>query len=136
MEASGNFGCHLHEGSSLKFRTRYVPVGRPKTGNPPFTWEYSAEDALAYDKMGSKNWSSLSATLEACEFYNGSGYARYHPETPSQYLWAFSSIARPGRYVADGKWSSTGVSQQPGIAVIWKTMETHGILNFKLLRRP
>jgi lysozyme family protein len=135
MEASGSFGSHLHEGSSLKFRTRYVPVGRPKTGTPPVTWEYSAEDALKYDRMGEVKWAALDATLYACERYNGTGYLRYHPETPTPYLWAGTSVERPGKYVADSKWSSTARSQQLGIAAIWKRMEANGILNFNLLQR-
>jgi hypothetical protein len=46
-ESSNSFRAHLHEGSSLLHRTRYVPKGRllpPK--EPPFTWEESAEDAI------------------------------------------------------------------------------------------
>ena len=134
MESSGSFRHHLHEGSPLSGRTRWVPKGRPKTGNPPFTWEESAKDALLYDKMGAVNWASLDATLYACERYNGTGYLRYHKSTPTPYLWAKTSIERPGKYVSDGKWSSTARSQQIGIAAIWKVMESRGVLNFKLLR--
>ena len=83
MESSGSFHHHLHEGSSLKWRTRYIPKGRPKTGNPPFTWEYSSIDAMIYDSMGSKNWSRLGPMLTAVENYNGSGYRRFQPSTPS-----------------------------------------------------
>lgn len=119
MEASGSFMLHLHEGSSLRFRTRYVPIGRPlPPAQPPFSWEYSAKDALLYDKMHLKNWRDIGAALTAIEFYNGSGYARHHPETPSPYLWAATTIERPGKYVADGKWSPTARSAQIGVAAI------------------
>lgn len=127
MESGGSFRHHLHEGSSLSARTRYVPIGRPKTGNPPFTWEYSAQDALNYDRMGQKNWKDIGAALSACEGYNGWGYYKYHKETPTPYLWAASSVERPGKYVADGKWSSTARSQQIGIAVIWKELARRGL---------
>lgn len=123
MEASGSFSCHLHEGSSLKWRTRYIPKGRPKTGTPPFTWEYSAIDAMQYDDMGTKNWSRLGAALSACEVYNGTGYRRFHPSTPTPYLWSFSSVERPGKYIADSKWSSTARSGQVGVVAIWKELE-------------
>lgn len=135
MESSGSFNHHLHEGSSLRYRTRYVPKGRPKTGTPPFTWEYSATDALTYDKMGLVKWWRLDDTLYACERYNGTGYLRYHPETPTPYLWAGTSIERPGKYVADGKWSSTARSKQIGCAVLWRLMEERGLLDFSKLSR-
>lgn len=121
MEAGGDFTCHLHEGSSLKFRTRFVPKGRPlPPAQPPFTWEFSACDAMGYDRMGEKNWKDIGAALSAAELYNGAGYMRFHPETPSPYLWAGSSIERPGKYVADGRWSPTARSAQIGVAAIWK----------------
>lgn len=134
MESSGSFKAHLHEGSPLTGRTRWVPKGRPVKGKPPFTWEESAIDALEYDKMPQVRWAYLDDTLYACEKYNGLGYLKYHPETPTQYLWSGTSIERPGKYIADSKWSSTARSNQIGIAAIWKVMEKRGILNFKLLR--
>ena len=123
MEAGGSFLLHLHEGSSLKWRTKYVPKGRPLAGTPPFSWEYSAKDALFYDKMHLKNWLDLGASLNACENYNGPGHWKHHPETPSPYLWAATSVERPGKYVADSKWSPTARSKQVGIAAIWKLMD-------------
>lgn len=128
MEASGDFSMHLHEGSSLRARTRYVPKGRPKTGTPPFTWEYSAADAMVYDNMGAKKWSDLGASLSACEGYNGWGYAKYHQTTPTPYLWAATSVERPGKYTGDGVWSSTARSQQIGVAALWKEMERRNMI--------
>lgn len=128
MEASGAFTKHLHEGSPLTGRTRWVPKGRPLTGKPPFTWEESASDALTYDRMGSKNWSSLGDALSAVEGYNGWGYKKYHPATPTPYLWAATTVERPGKYVGDGKWSSTARSGQAGVAAIWKELEKRSIV--------
>jgi lysozyme family protein len=123
MEASGDFAKHLHEGSSLKYRTKDVPKGRPlPPAQPPFTWEFSAIDALVYDRMGAKNWNDIGPALSAAEGYNGWGYAMYHPSTPSPYLWAGTTAERPGKYVADGKWSPTARSGQTGVATLWKLM--------------
>lgn len=126
MEASGSFAKHLHEGSPLTGRTRWVPKGRPTWGKPPYRWEDSAVDALAYDKMAAVNWRSLDAALYACERYNGTGYLKYHRNVPTPYLWSHTSIYNPprGKYVADGKWSSTAVSSQTGVAAIWKRLES------------
>jgi lysozyme family protein len=134
MESSGSFRHHLHEGSPLTGRTKFVPKGRPLKGTPPFTWEESAIDALFFDKMDKVDWPFLSNTFQACERYNGLGYQLHHPETPTPYLWAGTSIEKPGKYVADGKWSGTARSKQIGIAAIWKVMEARGILNFSLLK--
>lgn len=120
MEAGGDFTCHLHEGSSLKFRTRDVPKGRPlPPANPPFTWEFSATDAMQYDRMHLKNWREIGSALTAAEYYNGSGYAKWHPQTPSPYLWAGTSVEGNGKYIADGRWSPTARSSQIGVAAIW-----------------
>lgn len=134
MESGGSFNCHLHEGSPLTGRTKYEPKGRPKTGSPPFTWENSAVDALQYDKMGEVKWAYLGETLYACERYNGTGYLAYHPDVPTPYLWAGTTIEQPGKYVSDGRWSSSAKSEQLGIAAIWKKMESDGILDFSKLK--
>ena len=129
MESSGSFRHHLHEGSPLSGRTRWVPKGRPKTGKPPFKWEVSAVDALKYDGLHAVNWQSLEAMLYAMERYNGTGYLRYHRSTPTPYLYAGTSIERPGKYVADGRWSSTARSSQLGIAAIFKIMEDQRMIS-------
>jgi lysozyme family protein len=128
MECGGSFLRHLHEGSPLTGRTRYVPKGRPKDGVPPFAWEVSAVDALRYDRMVAVQWNSIARALQACEAYNGTGYQRFHPEVPTPYLWSGTNLYVRGKYVADGKWSSTAVSAQVGVAAIWKRMEGRKIL--------
>ena len=129
MESSGSFRHHLHEGSPLTGRTRWVPKGRPTSGNPPFTWETSAADALRYDSLPAVRWSSLDATLHACERYNGLGYLRHHPDVPTPYLWNHTTLQRPGKYITDGKWSSTAISNQTGIAAIWKRLIARKVLS-------
>ena len=137
MESSGSFRHHLHEGSPLTSRTRWIPKGRPKTGSPPFLWEYSAKDALNYDSMGSKRWAYLFDTLWAVQCYNGTGYWRYHRDVPTPYLYSKCTVfgkEKPGKYVSDGKWSSTARSKQIGVAAIWRRMEAKGILCFRRLK--
>lgn len=123
MEASLSFKTHLHEGSSpLTGRTKLVPKGRPKDGNPPFTWEFSAEDALRYDGLDKVDWSNLTASLDALEGYNGWGYAKYHKSTPTPYLWAATSVYEKGKYVADGHFDPNAISKQIGVAAIFKEL--------------
>ena len=86
MESSLNFKRHLHNGDPLTARTVHVPSGRPRQGDPPFTWEQSAADALTLRNLGPRTDWSLSGTLYALEGYNGWGYRRYHPEVFSPYL--------------------------------------------------
>jgi lysozyme family protein len=122
MESSLNFTRHLHNGDPLTARTKQVPSGRPKKGNPPFTWEESAIDALTY--MGLHKWTdwSLPGMLYKLEEYNGFGYRRNHPNVLTPYLWSFSNHYTKGKYVADGKWSDSAISNQCGAVVILKEL--------------
>lgn len=118
MECSQNFAQHLHNGDPLHARTRHVPKGRPVDGEPPFTWEESAADALA--GRGLPQWEdwSIPGILYCLEGYNGWGYRRYHPEVKSPYLWSASNQYVSGKYVADGTWSDSAVSAQCGAATL------------------
>jgi lysozyme family protein len=125
MESNCNFGTHLHNGDPLTARTTRVPKGRPVTGNPPFTWEFSAIDALGFDKI---DCSSLGAILDSLEKYNGLGYRNgagkgtTPPET-SPYLWSFTDQYLKGKYIEDGKFSSEAVSLQAGCVALFKVLE-------------
>lgn len=126
MESSQNFFRHLHNGDSLKQRTIHVPAGKPKKGEPPFTWEESATDALKLRKLHKvKKW-TLSRILYEIEGYNGWGYRLYHPHVLSPYLWAYSNNYTSGKYVADGRFSDTAKSKQCGAAVIIRRLEERG----------
>jgi lysozyme family protein len=124
-ESTWNFNRHLHEGSPLTGRTRYVPKGRPLTGQPPFTFEESAVDALAYDRMGTKNWRSLGDSLQAIEMYNGPGYQNIGIVSP--YLWAGSTAYSRGKFVSDGVFSPSAVDKQLGCATVLKWFEKRGV---------
>jgi len=120
LEASSNFNKHLHNGDPLTARTVQVPAGRPKAGNPPFTWTESAIDALelkGYDKV--TDW-SIPAMLGLFERYNGLGYQKRGVLSP--YLWSWSNLYTAGKYVADGHFDPNAVSQQCGAAVLLKLL--------------
>jgi lysozyme family protein len=129
MECSLDFDMHLHNGDPLTARTVHVPPGRPLEGNPPFTWEASAEDALIFTGFSAgKDW-SVAALLYKLEVYNGWGYRLKHPDTLTPYLWSFSNHYEKGKYVADGTWSATAVSQQVGAAVLLKRLAARGLVS-------
>jgi lysozyme family protein len=133
MESSLNFTKHLHNGDPLTARTINEPAGRPISGNPPFSWEESANDALLYEGFGSQTDWSLAAILYRLERYNGWGYRRYHPHVLSPYLWGFSEHYECGKYIGDKKWSETAVSDQCGAAVLLRRMSEHGQIDFGIL---
>lgn len=127
LEGSCNFGTHLHNGDTLKARTTHVPAGRPKTGNPPFTWEESAEDALAYDSI-KPPLETIGQQFAALERFNGMGYRKKGVWTP--YLWSGSEHYARGKYVSDGKYDPLAVSDQVGAACVYRVLQERGILKF------
>jgi lysozyme family protein len=115
MESGARFSTHLHNGDPLTARTTHVPAGRPLGGNPPFTWETSALDALrmkALDKVPS--W-DITRCLYEWERYNGFGYIG---KINSPYLWSYTNLEQPGKYIADHVWDPDAVSKQCGAAAI------------------
>ena len=124
MEADGDFDTHLHNGDPLTARTRRVPRGRPSGATPPFSWEESAVDALRLKRLDKiTDWSVERIACEL-ERFNGWGYRLHHPTTLSPYLWSGSQHYARGKYVADGVWSSTAISQQIGAMVILQQLAT------------
>lgn len=125
LESGLRFDRHLHNGDPLTRKTRLVPRGRPVgMGDGPFTFEQSATDALrmkGYDQI--EDW-PVERIAWALERYNGWGYRRYHPSTLSPYLWSGTNHYSAGKYVADGKWSSSAVSQQSGGMALLKQIYT------------
>lgn len=134
-ESTWSFKKHLHEGSPLTTRTRWVPVGRPKA--PPangmsYTFLESAEDALYKLKdLESIDWTMCNDALYNIEKYNGLGYLKYRP-IHSPYMWSGTNHYTKGKYVADGKYSSTAIDKQLGTCAILKRMVDRGInIGFK-----
>ena len=118
MEGSANFNTHLHNGDPLTAKTVHVPKGRPVNGNPPFTWESSAKDAL--DFVGATAWTewTIPGTLYNFEKYNGFGYRSRNINTP--YLWSFSNQYTKGKFTADSHFDPEAVSKQCGAAIVMK----------------
>lgn len=127
LEASLSFLAHLHNGDPLIRRTVQVPAGYPKA--PPkngwdtgYEWEESAIDALKLKKTHlAEDW-SIAAQLWRLELYNGMGYRLYHPEVLTPYLWSGSNHYHKGKYVADGSFKASAVSEQIGAAVLLKLL--------------
>ena len=124
-ESDCNFHTHLHNGDPLSARTYHVPAGRPLRGSPPFTFEYSAIDALTMEGFTAiKDW-TIEQIAFSFEQYNGWGYA-YHG-MPSAYLWAGTNQYASGKYVADGVFDPSAVDVQLGtMAVLKRVMELTG----------
>ena len=134
-ESTYNFGRHLHNGDSLKQRTWRVPKGRPATGEPPFTWEFSANDALSMKKW--PRFSSLKGEeliANICfylEQYNGWGYQTGSgqastPPKRSPYLWSKTNAYQKGKYVSDGKFDKNAIDSQQGCMAILKMLVDMG----------
>jgi lysozyme family protein/peptidoglycan hydrolase-like protein with peptidoglycan-binding domain len=133
LESSGNFETHLHNGDPLRARTVRVPAGRPASGSPPFTWEASASDALGLQKLNQwKDW-SVPGMLEVFERYNGLGYRNRGVHSP--YLWSFSNHYTKGKFVADGRYSPTAVSEQCGAAVVLRRLADRGLVKLAGVKR-
>src|SRR6185436_10395379 len=122
MKCKLNFRVHLHNGDPLTVRTIRSPAGRPKTGNPPFTWEASAEDALICDEINEWSDWSVPGMLFKLEGYDGYGYHRVRPPINSPYLWGGSNHYTSGKFTGDGVYSPAAVSKQLGAAVLLKSM--------------
>lgn len=120
MESSCDFRGCLHNGEHIigtGRKTTLVPKGR----GPFATWEAAAIDALNFDGLAHNTLWSIGQTLKLAEQFNGVGYLKYHPEVGgSPYLFAMTNINSGfGKYVADGKWSSSVNSNtQVGFAAI------------------
>jgi lysozyme family protein len=121
-EASGSFAGVLHNGDRIigTGRTTYrVPKGR----GPFATWEEAAIDALKMpgkELHKIKDW-TLERAAYQLEAFNGWGY--FWKGIPSSYLWSFSNIARPGKYVADHVWDSNAVDGQMGVMPLLQRLQ-------------
>lgn len=130
MESGMNFNGHLHNGDPLTARTVQVPKGRPVNGNPPFSFQASAIDALQQKKFDKHTSWDLPQILYRFEKYNGFGYRNRH-NINSPYLWSGSNHYTKGKYVADGKFSATAVSKQIGTAVTLRRLAERGIIKIQ-----
>jgi lysozyme family protein len=115
-EAAGKWDTYLGNGDPLNKVSVHVPAGR----GPFATWEAGAVDALTLQKLaGRKDW-TVTYALFGLEGYNGFGYRNKGLRTP--YLWGGTNLQQPGKYVADGVFSSTAMDGQPGAAALLKML--------------
>lgn len=126
LECGLDFTRHLHNGDPLSARTVRVPAGRPVSGQPPFSWEASAADALRLKKLHQWTDWSVPGIAYVLERYNGFGYRLYHPGTPSPYLWSFTTAYVSGKYASDGNWSDALASRQCGGMALLRALYEDG----------
>lgn len=129
LEGDLNFETHLHNGDSLKRRTVNEPTGRPPGHPPPFTFEESAKDALAFDRMNVNLEPSFAGICFKLEGFNGFGSRFRGIHTP--YLWSFSNHYIAGKFVSDGHFDPTAVSKQCGGAVILRRLLEMKAISFE-----
>jgi lysozyme family protein len=115
-EASQNWNTQLAQGDPLN----RVSTHEPKGMGPYNTWEEGAIAALKHDGLTSVSDWRLEKALHWQEKYNGWGY--FYRGIPSSYVWGATSVQRPGKYVADGVWSSSTMDRQIGCAAMLKGM--------------
>lgn len=112
----------LHNGELLtdvnKYGTRWVPKGRGQGQN--WDWADAAIDALklkGYHLIDKNDW-SLGKMCARAEVYNGLGYRKTGEYSP--YVCAGTTFHdETGKYVADGKYSSTAREGQLGVLAFW-----------------
>ena len=130
-EATLNFKTHLHNGDSLKKRTVNEPSGRPlsePTTLGGYAWDISAKDALKLKKLDKWTDWSIEGALYQAERYNGFGYRLYRSNN-SPYLWSGTNNWKSGKYLGDGKYSSTATKDQLGIAPLLFEMRSRNIFS-------
>jgi len=126
LEGSQNFHTHLHNGDPLTARTVHVPAGRPITGNPPFSFNESAIDALRLDHLAPLIDTSVPGLLFAFEKFNGFGNRVHGINSP--YLWSFSNHYSKGKFVEDHVFNPDAVSRQIGAAVLLRRLTEKQLL--------
>ncbi len=95
-----NFKVHLHNGDALNGRTTSIPVGYPKHGRPPFTWEQSAEDVFQFYRL--HKWSdwSIAGILYNLEIIHRD---EANKEMKMSKLWCFSNHCESEKNIAQQK---------------------------------
>jgi lysozyme family protein len=126
LETGGSFAAHLHNGDPLTARTVHVPAGRPITGQPPFSWEESAADAIRLHRLDHLNSVDLASVLQAIERVNGLGYRNRGVSSP--YLWAYTSAYTGGKFVAEGMFDPNAKAAQPGAVALLRRLQERGIV--------
>lgn len=138
-EMSFNHSGHFANGDKIigtGRKTYRVPAGL----GPADTWAQSVEQALAHERTVNSRFRklvrpdmTLAEACEAWEIYNGLGF-RGKGEY-SEYVFAFTNHHdETGRYVADGKFSTTSKVVRPGALAFVLYLEFKGKVDFSKYR--
>ena len=106
-----DFKTHLYNGDSLNGRTTNIPIGYPKRGRPPFTWEQGAEDVFLYYHLHKWDDWSIPGTLYNLEITDPDSLP--DNETKSSKMWCFSN-----HFITD----TTGETAKCGAAILLRRM--------------
>lgn len=128
VESNFDFGRHLHNGDPLTARTVHVPAGRPRSGNPPFSWEESATDYLELGGFTKSTSWGLGEMLYQLEKSNGLGYRKHKINSP--FLWACTNHYTKGKFVGDHVFAPDVAVKYCGAAPILKKMVEQGLVKF------
>ncbi len=120
LECSFMWDCHIFNGDPLDRRTVHVPSGRPVKGQPPFTWEESAIDAMEFEGFTSWNDWSIAGTCFTVEKYNGFGYRKRG--IPSPYLYGGTQFQMKGKFTSDGHFDAFAETKQIGATAIFRRL--------------
>src|SRR5262245_23581761 len=115
-EASQDWNTQLAQGDPLNQVSTHVPAGM----GPFKTWEEGAIAALKHDDLTEVTDWRLEKALFQQEKYNGVGY--YNKGIPSPYVWAGTSVQKPGKWIRDHVWDDTYMDKQLGCAAMLKGM--------------
>jgi lysozyme family protein len=121
-ETAGSFATHLHNGDPLSSRTVHVPIGRPAEGNPPFSWEDSAIDAVRLQGWQNEpgGFSTVGVLLFRLEGFDGYGYHSRNVRSP--FIWACTNLYISGKYVADHVFDPNVKQKNCGLAALLKLL--------------
>jgi len=128
VESNFDFGRHLHNGDPLTARTVHVPAGRPRSGNPPFSWEESATDHLELGGFTKSTSWGLGEMLYQLEKSNGLGYRKHKINSP--FLWACTNHYTKGKFVGDHVFDPEAAVKYCGAAPILKKLVEQGLVKF------
>ncbi len=117
-ESGGNFNTYLHNGDPLGKKM----VHEPKIEKVFDDWTEGAIDAINSQNPSIVKEDDINTLFEYAERYNGLGYRKRGINSP--YVWSGTTNYSSGKYVADGKFDSSAVDKQLGVAVMLEALYT------------
>jgi lysozyme family protein len=125
-EASGDFGCVLHNGERIVGTNKVTSIV-PKGRGPFATWEAAAIDALsvAPHKLNTNRDWSIGRSLYEIEKFNGFGYRL--KGKPSPYVFSHTQEYSGGKYIRDHVYDADVYDAQYGAAAVLKAMQSMGV---------